>query len=1318
MSKVWMRCLVLLAVWAVGCNEQQPLNRPVTGEGRRQAALSGPPTFVQVAFATPQSASASVSVKFAAAQSSGDLNVVVVGWNDATSTITTVSDTSGNSYALAAGPTVYPGALSQAIYVAKSIAPAAANANTVRVTFNTAASFVDVRILEYAGLHPTDPIEASAAAIGTATTADSGPLTTTTPNDLLVAANMTTDTTTGPGSGFTRRVITTPDSDIAEDRVATTTGSYRGTATVTAGSRWIMQMVALRPVPGDTAPPSVPGTPTVVGSSDSRLDLSWGAASDNVGVAGYRLERCQGSGCSSFVQIAALAGTATTYSDTGLTPATTYGYRVRAVDAAGNLGPYSATGIGVTPADTTPPGAPASLTATAAGTSQVNVAWSAASDDVGVAGYRVERCTGSGCSSFAEIVALGPGASVYSDIGLAAGSTYGYRVRAVDAAGNLGSYSAVATATTQAPDTQPPTVPGGVSAVGSGTSQVTLSWTASTDNVGVSGYPIERCQGSGCSNFAVVASAAAGSTSFVDSGLSTATSYSYRISAVDAAGNSSGPSAVTTATTLSTPPRPVVPAFVQGNFATPQSSPTSVTVPYKAAQTAGNLNVVVVGWNDATTSVSTVRDTSGSTYSLAIGPTRQSGGVSQSIYYAPNIAAAAAGVNKVTVTFSTGAAFPDVRVLEYGNVARTSPLDAATGATGNSATSSSGALSVPTAYDLLVGANTVQTTTDGAGPGYALRMITTPDSDLVEDRVVTTAGSNTATAPLGGAGGWVMQLVAFKPGPPDATPPTVSITSPAAGATLSATATINVQATDPESAVTSIQLLVDGVVALSSASNPVSFRLDTRPFANGAHQLSASAVSGGPGSGYAAAVPVTFSNTSPGNPAVNGVWTGTITLPLVPVHVSQLPGGQILMHDAQGLYGMDAWTWDTSNNTFLNVEAPANIFCSGHEQMADGRVLVVGGHIDAHIGLSVANAFDPTTGAWSVLPDMGFPRWYPTATTLPDGRILVQSGESNCNGCYVATPEIYNPSTNAWSKLSSAQFSFTYYPHGFVLPDGRILVSSTAESPIQSQVLDLGALRWSAIGGGAVEGGTAAMYLPGKILKTGTSVDPDTATRNSTALAYVLDTTTATPSWRQVGSMNFPRTYVTLTLLPDGTVLATGGGPTTAATDTARATLVSELWSPTTETWTKLGAMHAPRLYHSGALLMPDGRVLVLGGGRFDNATVSTDQFNGEFFAPPYLFKGPQPTISSAPGSIPYAQPFTLQTPDAARIAKVSLMRFASTTHAINMGQRYVPLSFTTGSGSLTVTGPANRNVATPGNYMLFLVDTSGVPSLAATVRL
>ena len=261
--------------------------------------------------------------------------------------------------------------------------------------------------------------------------------------------------------------------------------------------------------------------------------MSWSAATDNVGVTGYRIERCQGAGCSSFAQIATTTG-ATSYTNTALAAGTSYAYRVRATDAASLLGPYSNIATATTPAavDTTPPTAPGTLTATASGT-QIALSWSAATDNVGVTGYRIERCQGAGCSSFAQI-ATTTGATSYTNTALAAGTSYAYRVRATDAASLLGPYSNIATATTPAAvDTTPPTAPGTLTATASGT-QIALSWSAATDNVGVTGYRIERCQGAGCSNFAQIATTA-GATSYTNTGLASAASYSYRVRAMDAA---------------------------------------------------------------------------------------------------------------------------------------------------------------------------------------------------------------------------------------------------------------------------------------------------------------------------------------------------------------------------------------------------------------------------------------------------------------------------------------------------------------------------------------------------------------------------------------------------------------------------------------------------------------------------------------------------------------------------------------------------------------------------------------------------------------
>jgi len=198
--------------------------------------------------------------------------------------------------------------------------------------------------------------------------------------------------------------------------------------------------------------------------------------------------------------------------------------------------------------------------------------------------------------------------------------------------------------------------------------------------------------------------------------------------------------------------------FAQVAASTPQSSVSTLATTFPGAQTAGNLNVVVVGWNDATSNVTGVTDSQGNTYSLAIGPTRGTN-LSQSIYYAKNIKS---GANTVTVTFNQAAAFVDMRILEYAGLSTTAPLDVTAGAIGNSTAPSSGAATTTSPSELIFGANTVWTGNTVAGPSFTIRIITTPDGDLAEDRVVTTTGSYNASSTLSSAGPWVMQMVTFK----------------------------------------------------------------------------------------------------------------------------------------------------------------------------------------------------------------------------------------------------------------------------------------------------------------------------------------------------------------------------------------------------------------------------------------------------------------------------------------------------------------------------------------------------------------------------
>ena len=211
---------------------------------------------------------------------------------------------------------------------------------------------------------------------------------------------------------------------------------------------------------------------------------------------------------------------------------------------------------------------------------------------------------------------------------------------------------------------------------------------------------------------------------------------------------------------LTAPTSPI--SYVQGNYATPQTPRTTVNVTFRAAQTAGDLNVVVVGWNDSRARVSSVRDSKGNLYTRAVGPTIQSGLASQSIYYAKNIVHAPAATNSVTVTFSTPAVYPDIRILEYRGADTKNPIDVTAANSGNSATSNSGWATTTNATDLIFGANLVQMRTTGPGSGFTQRLLTSPDGDIAEDQMKMAKGRYSATAPVTPPAPWIMQMVALR----------------------------------------------------------------------------------------------------------------------------------------------------------------------------------------------------------------------------------------------------------------------------------------------------------------------------------------------------------------------------------------------------------------------------------------------------------------------------------------------------------------------------------------------------------------------------
>jgi chitodextrinase len=639
----WLVALSAVIAAGAGCSAS-----PKDGVEIQSRAATAPIAFVQGTFADPQTPQSAVNVTFTGAQAAGDLDVVAVGWSDSTSSVAAVTDSAGNVYQLAVGPTRIAGIGSQSIYYAQSIAASAAGANTVHVTFSAAVPFPDVRVAEYSGIDPANALDVAVGATGTNNNSNSGSVTTTFANDLLVGANLVATSTVLPGSGFTSRMISSPDGDILEDRTVTATGSLGASAGLSAAGGWVMQMAAFRAatLAPDTQPPTAPANLTATASSSTQINLAWTASTDNIGVTGYLVERCQGAGCSSFTQVGTSASTS--FSSGGLTPSTSYSFRVRAVDAAANTSGYSNTATAATQAG--PPPAPAFVqggssapqspqstvtvtynAAESAGdlnvvivgwndsTSQVtsvsdaagnnyvralgptvlagiasqsiyyapNIAGASAGNvvtvhfnqaarfadvrileyhnvdptnpvDGAIGGTGTGNSSNSGSLTTTNAVDLLVAGNVVETSTLAAGSGFTSRMITQDGdiaedrvTSSAGSVSAtgplsgangwvmqlVAFRAAPVPDTMPPTAPSNLTATTASTSQINLAWTAATDNVGITGYRVERCQGAGCSSFAQVGTAVAGATTFADSGLTSQTSYSYRVRATDAAGN-------------------------------------------------------------------------------------------------------------------------------------------------------------------------------------------------------------------------------------------------------------------------------------------------------------------------------------------------------------------------------------------------------------------------------------------------------------------------------------------------------------------------------------------------------------------------------------------------------------------------------------------------------------------------------------------------------------------------------------------------------------------------------------------------------------
>ena len=454
---------------------------------------------------------------------------------------------------------------------------------------------------------------------------------------------------------------------------------------------------------------------------------------------------------------------------------------------------------------------------------------------------------------------------------------------------------------------------------------------------------------------------------------------------------------------------------------------------------------------------------------------------------------------------------------------------------------------------------------------------------------------------------------------------------------------------------------------------------------------------------------------------LKGMWSPVTPWPVIGIHAVLLPEGRVLTYGTDtngrqtGFFTYDVWDPAAglgAGHLTLPNGTGTDIFCGSQLVLphSGAGVLLAGGDNwtgtgTTNTGNNNSNIFNSTANTLTRAQNMNRARWYSTATTLANGETYIQGGSGGAD-----LPEIRSAG-GTFRLLSNANTSgLNYsYPRNFVAPDGRVFGYDSNGVMYYVDPNGLGSLTTVGQLPAANRGGdaSAAMFRPGRILQYGGASNG----------AVVIDITGGTPVVTPTQSMSSQRRLSTATLLADGKVVATGGSA--VWNQMTGVNTAAEIWDPATGTWTLGAAGALARLYHSTALLLPDATVLVAGGG----APGPLTNLNVEIYYPPYLFRdngtlAARPSISVAPELLRIGQPFALDVTGAAGISRVTLVKTGSVTHGWNMEQRFLELGFSANGGSLSVQAPARATDAPPGTYLLFVIDSEGVPSEGRIVRI